>query len=121
MKILIVDDANVNRYVFRKYILKYDPTIIIEEACNGNEGYQKAILENYDIIFMDVVMPYKNGIDTSREIIQKKPNQYIICISGLVDQETIDLMKKVGIENYITKPVGKGQIFQLLDHYKSLH
>lgn len=55
-KILIIDDDEITRYVFKGYLA--NTNFIIIEATNGVEGLQKALDEKPDVIFLDLVMPH---------------------------------------------------------------
>ena len=68
-KVLIVEDNEVNRLIARKNLEKYN--LIVEEATNGEEGYNKFInspSNYYSLILMDIKMPILNGIDCTKKI-----------------------------------------------------
>ena len=74
IKVLVVDD----QYDFRRVVvdfLKSLPNInIVGEAVDGDEAIEKAETLSPDIIFMDVAMPMKNGIEATRIIKQRWPD-----------------------------------------------
>lgn len=115
MKILVVDDAKTNRFIIVQYILRFDPTIEVQEASNGEEAIKKAIDETvFDIIFMDIKMPGKyNGIKASEIIRNKYPNQIIYGLTGQVENRTSNFMNII-----IQKPTSKTEIFNILKSFK---
>lgn len=115
MKILIVDDSQMNRYILKKFINSYNKDIIIDEASNGNQAVNNAKQE-YSLIFMDIIMPYKDGIQASKEILEINPQQKIIILSGMADTETNKKIKSLGIMSFLIKPIAKESVHSLLKH-----
>ena len=73
IKILIADDHEVIHTGISE-ILKREKSIdIVGHAYNGEEAINKAISLNPDIIFMDISMPVKNGIEATKSIIDQHP------------------------------------------------
>lgn len=67
-KHLVVDDSETNRYVLRKYLERIG--IEIDQANDGIECLDiiKSNLNKYDVIWMDIRMPYKDGIETTTDL-----------------------------------------------------
>jgi DNA-binding response OmpR family regulator len=75
-------------------------------AFNGDEALK--VLEHIhpDLIILDVVMRRENeGIEYLPQVKAKSPKSKIIMITGVDDKETIESAKKLGADNYITKPL----------------
>ena len=68
IKILIVDDDNVNRLLARTVLKQINADIITLEAVNGKEAIEIFQKEKPEIIFMDIQMPELNGYDATIEI-----------------------------------------------------
>ncbi|MFA5008763.1 MAG: response regulator [Candidatus Omnitrophota bacterium] len=99
--ILICDDEegvreSLNLILGEEYNLDF--------ASNGNEALQYLTKANPDLIIMDIKMPQKNGLETLKELRQKKPNVKVIMITGYQSVETAAEASKYGILEYITKP-----------------
>jgi len=77
---------------------------VIDFASNGNEAILK--FKNFktkpDLIIMDHRMPFKNGIDTMREIIELDPDMKIIFTSA--DNQIRDLALRSGAISFQEKP-----------------
>ncbi|MDD4182680.1 MAG: response regulator [Candidatus Omnitrophica bacterium] len=71
---------------------------------NGNEALQYLSKTNPDLVIMDIKMPQKNGLETLKELRQKKPNLKVIMVTGYQSVETAAEASKCGILEYITKP-----------------
>ena len=110
---LIVDDAQINRYIIKRYLLKYNTTFIIDEAMNAESSVNYAKNNDYDIIFMDIKMPGKyDGIEASKLIREFKPNQTIYGFTGQVEEKNIKTMNRI-----IEKPTSRQEILKILDEY----
>lgn len=118
-RILLVDDYEVNNYIMKQLFNKFDITVDI--AYSGNEAIKLYNKHDYDIIFMDYIMPEMNGLETVehiRDIGEKGKNQLIIALSANVQDDTKDNFNKLGVELFIYKPVKLDQLCYIL--YKEL-
>ena len=66
IKVLIIDDQEISRYLLKE-LLK-SRTIKVTEAINGSEGVVKAILEQPQVIFLDLVMPELSGFEVLEQL-----------------------------------------------------
>ena len=132
-KVLVVDDVLFNIEVLRKLFIKRK--IIIDCAANGLDAVVKVeriLLNNmnkkfcnschfFKLIIMDIDMPYKNGIEATKEIKNLlKNSSYSVDIVGLSAFHQ-DEIKKQGIEagmnDYIVKPISSIKIDELIKTY----
>lgn len=103
MKFLVVDDSLFSREVLKSVLKEYGEVI---EAEDGVEALR--ILRNYpekefpDIVFLDVTMPGKTGIDILKEI-RKVSNVPIIICSAISKAELVAEALKLGATGYIVK------------------
>lgn len=109
IKILLVDDHKLVRNGI-KYTLESGRTASsierIDEATNGDEAITKCKVINYDIIFMDINMPEKDGIAATREIVRNDKFTKIIAISMYNEDFEIRSMLKAGAVGYLLKNTG---------------
>lgn len=106
LKILLVDDNNVNRKVAINILGKLGFNADIAE--NGKQVLD--ILENeyYDLILMDIYMPEMDGYEATRTIRNKFNNKYkpvIIAMTANSSKEDINKCYEYGMNDYISKPV----------------
>lgn len=109
LKVLLVDDHKLVRTGIRYSIENSGLSERIEridEAENGNEGISMNFVSNYDLIFMDINMPGKDGISATKEIIKQFPESRIIALSMINDQFEIKSMMKAGASGYLLKDTG---------------
>jgi two-component system alkaline phosphatase synthesis response regulator PhoP len=76
----------------------------VETAPDGREGYEKALATGYDVILLDIMMPYKNGFDVCRDLRQQGVTSPILMLTAR--DETVEkvLGLKIGADDYLTKP-----------------
>ena len=120
MKVLIVEDININRILLKNILKNFEEIKYIDEAVNGIEAVEKIIKaykENnkYDIIFLDIIMPMQSGYHVLEQIekyeihndIDKENRSKIIIISSLNNN---DKNLKSRIDDIIIKPINYDMI-----------
>lgn len=83
-KILVIDDTPVIRD-FLSEVLS-DSGYEVHIASDGQSGYDKAVNEDYVMIFCDVHMPVMNGLETIRRIKQAKPDMPVVMTDSFPDK-----------------------------------
>lgn len=101
-KILIIDDEPAIRKTMRD-ILEYE-SHEVEEAATGTEGAKKASLGSFDLVFCDIKMPGKDGIEVLTETLQEVYVPFVM-ISGHGTIETAVEAIKKGAFDFIAKPI----------------
>ena len=87
-KILIGDDSILARKQL-KDILSSMGAVHFIEAVNGKETVEKYISEKPDVIFLDIIMPIKDGITAVKEIIAEDSAAQIIIVSSVGTQQQL--------------------------------
>lgn len=77
---------------------------MIAEAYDGAEAVEKALSEKPDVILMDMVMPKKNGLEATREILSKLPDLRIIACSTESHETIVMQAIAAGCCDFISKP-----------------
>ena len=115
-KILIVDDNDNNRLTIN-LLLEEVEDIEVYEAEDGQVAVEMCEKEQFDLIFMDIMMPNMDGFEATKLIKQAHENTMIIALSALDDQTSKNKMLSLGAEDYLTKPVN-ARLFELrIVHY----
>lgn len=103
-KILIIEDEAAIRNVIKNILLEEDKTYEVDLAEDGEEGLQKIMETDYDLIISDIKMPKKDGIQVLTEALDNNPDLSFLMISGHGDIETAVNCIKKGAFDYISKP-----------------
>lgn len=116
MKLLIVDDEPIIRMGIKKLIdLKAMGITDVLEAANGETGLEIFMKALPDIVLADINMPRMNGLEFAERVKVIKPNVKVAIITGYDYFEYARQGIKVGVDDYILKPVSKKDIQQLLE------
>ena len=112
--ILIAEDDNINFLLLKKIIESKNHTVL--RAINGQEAVN-ICAENPDIslVFMDIKMPVLNGFEAFAQIKVFKPELPVIAQTAYSSFEDRERIMQFGFMDYITKPLDKEKIFELLD------
>jgi DNA-binding NarL/FixJ family response regulator len=103
LKVLLVDDHALVRRGFRR-MLEDEPSFqIVGEASDGQEAIERAAELRPDVIVMDCALPQVNGIEASRQILQKQPNIGILMLSMHSEDTLVRQALDAGAKGYILK------------------
>lgn len=103
---IIVDDNNINLLVASKLLERTKATV--DTAMSGNECIEKIKLKKYDIIFMDYMMPEKDGIETFHEIRETdSPNQNtpVVALTANAIAGAREKFLQEGFNYFLPKPI----------------
>ncbi|HBC04984.1 MAG TPA: hybrid sensor histidine kinase/response regulator, partial [Aequorivita sp.] len=117
LKVLIVDDNLLNQKVLAKILSKSQ--ISADLSSDGNDALLKCASRHYDLIFMDVHMPGKDGFEIVQHLRKIDNTSVILGFSADVTKEAIERGIKAGMNEYLTKPVEQGILFGILNKYFS--
>ncbi len=74
------------------------------EAYDGEDGLQKAVSENPDLILLDVMLPKRNGFDVCKSLRSRGNNVPVIILTAREEESDKVLGLEIGADDYITKP-----------------
>lgn len=112
--ILIAEDNIVNQKIIRITLEKIGYECDIVE--NGEEAVQAVSKKKYSIVFMDMQMPVKSGIEATNEIVelQGEDRPAIIALTANVYVEDKEKCFESGMVDFITKPMKKKELVRIL-------
>lgn len=118
LRILVAEDNEVNQVVMRRMLGKLGYTMDLAE--DGEEALEMAAKDNYDLIFMDIQMPGKDGLEATKEIrraTKSLDNPLIVALTANALTEDRDRCLKAGMNDYLSKPVNAKEIEKLLERW----
>ena len=117
--ILVVDDTPMNLEVFVNLLKK--TLVRIDTAASGSECIALAAKKKYDVIFLDHMMPDKNGIETLKELKASaaSPNADTpaICLTANTVSGARETYLNAGFDDYLTKPVEPEKLEKMIMEY----
>jgi len=117
--ILIIDDSLVEIHMLKSMLETAGHTV--SHATNGQEGIEIAKASVPDLILMDVVMPFLNGFQATRELSRCPETQHIpIVVCSAKDSDTDFLWaKRQGARGYLIKPIRAPELIALVKRFVS--
>lgn len=112
-KILISDDSILARKQLKDTISSIgSPTFI--ETSNGQDAIDSYKEEKPDLVFLDIVMPVKDGNAAIREIREYDPHAEIIIVSSVGTQAQLKAAIESGAKDFVQKPLNASQIKSII-------
>ncbi|MGL5208397.1 response regulator transcription factor [Cetobacterium sp.] len=114
-KLLIADDEPLMRRGIRSLIDMFDLKIEeIFEAETGEEALQIFEKTQPEIVLLDINMPKIDGLTAAKKIKQIAPNTKIAIITGYNYFDYAQMAIKIGVEDYILKPISKSDVLEIV-------
>jgi CheY-like chemotaxis protein/anti-sigma regulatory factor (Ser/Thr protein kinase) len=103
-RVLVVDDLETNLYVAKGFLLPYG--LVVDTALSGPEAIEKIERGNeYDIVFMDHMMPKMDGIEAVQIMRKKGYTRPIIALTANAVSGQADIFMANGFDGFISKPI----------------
>lgn len=117
MNVLLVDDSIDTRYIIARYLTMAGAQV--REAEDGLAGVDAALSGIFDCVVMDIQMPHMDGNQATSELRQRGFKKPIIAITAHAMQTDRERALKAGYDEYITKPVNKTRLIEIISHFHS--
>jgi len=112
--ILVAEDNEINFIIAKKLLEKWGAKV--DHAKNGKAAIDMISKKNYDMVLMDLHMPELNGYEASKIIRTsenvKNKNIPIIALTASVMPDIQQKIERVGITDYILKPINPKELYQ---------
>lgn len=112
-KIIICDDSILVRKQLKEIISSTGVSDILE-ASNGQEVIDMYKAHSPDLVFLDIVMPVKDGHAAISEIMEANPDADIVVVSSVGTQSQLRQAIQLGAKDFIQKPINNRQIESIL-------
>lgn len=114
LTILISDDSILARKQLKDVISRHVDGVTFVEASNGEEAVEKYEEAHPDLVFLDIVMPKKDGIQATADIIALNASATIVIVSSVGTQSQLRAAIEAGARDFIQKPIDKNQVGKVL-------
>jgi DNA-binding response OmpR family regulator len=101
-RILIIEDDPAIRTGIKETLVKEG--FKVDEADTGNDGYNLAMNNNFDLILLDLILPEKDGIEICRDLRMGGVNTPIIIVTSRTEEIDRIIGLEIGADDYVTKP-----------------
>jgi signal transduction histidine kinase/ABC-type amino acid transport substrate-binding protein/ActR/RegA family two-component response regulator/HPt (histidine-containing phosphotransfer) domain-containing protein len=119
-RLLYVEDNRVNRNIGRELFQMAE--MEIETAENGLDALNILSKSQFDLILMDIQMPFMDGLTATEKLREKEKDENlspttVVALSAHFLQEDIDSALKAGMNDYLTKPISVHELNDLFDKW----
>ena len=119
IKILVAEDNIVNQKLIVNILKKFG--YICDIVANGNETIEALTRNKYDLILMDIQMPELDGIETTKQIIERYPEDtsrpHIVAMTAHNETSEGIKCRNVGMEGYLNKPIDIKELKNILEFW----
>jgi CheY-like chemotaxis protein len=114
-EVLLVEDSEMNQQLIAAYLNNMGANVTF--AANGAEAIDIVRQKNFDLIYMDMLMPVMSGEDAVRTLRETGCEIPIVMLTANDKQEDRALCQKAGSDDYLTKPVSKQAIYRMTSRF----
>src|SRR5882762_9850949 len=111
--LLLVEDEQALRAALE--VRLHAEGYVVDTAKDGEEGFEKATTLPFDLIILDVMLPYRNGLDLCRDIRHSGLATPILLLTAR--NSTVDKVVglKLGADDYVTKPFDSAELMARIE------
>lgn len=109
-RILVVDDEEALRYTLDIFLREEGYDVCL--AANYDEAISCISLTTFDLIYVDIIMEGKSGIELLRTVKSRNPNAQVIVITGAPSVDTAAEALRLGALDYIVKPIRQNEVLK---------
>ena len=104
-RVLVADDEYIIRRGIIRFLRKYEEMEIVAEAEDGEVAREFIENQEIDVAFVDINMPFLNGLGFIRQLKEISPKTVVVIITGYDDFEYAREGIRLGVFEYLLKPV----------------
>lgn len=87
----------------------------VDVARTGEDAIQMFHDNSYDIAFMDIKLPGKNGVQSLQEIIDFRPDARVVMMTGFSEASLLDQARRAGAIQVLRKPFRMRELLGIID------
>ncbi len=114
LRILLVDDHEVVRLGLRALLSRYPQLEVVAEAEDGDEALEKTLHYEPDVVVMDIRLPGKSGIETTAEIMRRRPATRVVILTSYAEDDVLFDAIAAGAAGYVLKQIGSDDLVRAL-------
>lgn len=114
-RILVADDETIIRRGIIKLLRKYEDLEVVAEAEDGEQALEISNEMELDILFVDINMPFVNGLQFIEKLKDIQPNAIVNIITGYDKFEYVRQALRLGVFEYILKPLNEQAFDNTID------
>ena len=112
LRVLIVDDHEVQRVGTRQVLETTDDIVVVGEASGGNAAIAMAGEVRPDIALVDIRLPDRNGIDVARELAVHHRSTRVVILSAYDDDILVRGALEAGVAGHLLKTLPRKELIR---------
>ena len=113
-RIVTVEDESITQLQLRK-VLTRAGLVVVGQAMNGRDGVELILREKPDLVTMDITMPIMDGLEATRQVMEKDQT-CVVIVTAYTNDEYRDKAAAVGASGYVVKPITASSLLPALEH-----
>ncbi|MBR9675600.1 response regulator [Candidatus Woesearchaeota archaeon] len=118
IKVIIADDSAFMRNIIKNILTQNGVTDIVE-AVDGQDAVNKYNMEKPAVVFMDIMMPNKNGLEALKELMVADQNAKIVMCTSVGQEKIIQEAVEAGATDFVTKPFKPEDIVEIITKFNT--
>jgi signal transduction histidine kinase/CheY-like chemotaxis protein/HPt (histidine-containing phosphotransfer) domain-containing protein len=115
--VLLADDVEDNRLLISSILRRMGLTLDLAE--NGREAIEKALITDYDLIFMDIQMPEMDGMQAVSQLRSFGNLTTVVALTANVMKQEVKQYLSAGFNAHLGKPIDRPSLIRVLERYLS--
>ncbi len=115
IEILVVEDVPDNQVLISEILRSSGARVTLAE--DGEQGIQKAMQNDFDLVLMDLQMPVCDGFEATAELRHRGFKKPILALSAAAMREDRDRAIKVGCNDHLTKPINHKLLLETISRH----
>ena len=114
IKVMIADDHQIFSDGIKALLKEAKNIVVVAEAGDGEEAFQNLKKQKVDVILMDISMPVRNGVETTKLIKSKSPEVKVLALTMYDDDHYVVDMLDAGASGYLLKNTGRAELINAI-------
>jgi len=110
IKVLVVDDHQVVRQGLRTFLELHEDILVVGEASDGRMAVDMVRRLTPDIVLMDLMMPVRDGIGATAEIMEMDVDTRVIALTSFAEDDQVFPAIQAGASSYLLKDVSPDEL-----------
>ena len=113
--VLVAEDSKTNQVLIEALLEQFGLHVTIVE--DGNEAVQKTMAQQFDLIFMDMMMPNMNGYEATKVLRKDNVKTPIVALTANAMKDDDKKCFKAGCDDYLSKPIKRSELLKTIGKY----
>ena len=113
--VFVAEDQTILRDLICRVLEQYPQIQVIGTSGDGQEACERCLESKPDIVILDIMLPYLNGIEVLRRLKSKNPEIQILVFSEASSRNVIKQAIEAGVDGFIEKDVNLTELEKAIE------